>query len=216
MSSKNGLRSMALAAAGVAMLAFSGQAKAEEPAFLALSGGVYDVADSFTAGEFRAEYRFAEKHKLWVFTPFVGVMGTTDSAVYGYAGIGMDIFFGRRVVLTPNFAVGAYQVTHQLGAGVERDRVDGGHVAHDHAAHDDVASLDLGHDDPLRGDVQRLAQLDPALDTALDTQVFFAADASVDVNSAADDRETAWLSHGERGAVSRRHALTPRPCRRCP
>ena len=35
-------------------------------------------------------------------------MGTTDSAVYGYAGIGMDIFFGRRVVLTPNFAVGAY------------------------------------------------------------------------------------------------------------
>jgi len=107
-SSKNGLRSLVLAAAGFAALAFSGQAKAEEPAFLAISGGAYDVNDSFTAGEFRAEYRFAEKHKLWVFTPFIGVMGTTDSAVYGYAGIGMDIFFGRRVVLTPNFAVGAY------------------------------------------------------------------------------------------------------------
>ena len=80
MSSKNGLRSLVLAAAGFAALAFSGQAKAEEPAFLAISGGAYDVNDSFTAGEFRAEYRFAEKHKLWVFTPFIGVMGTTDSA----------------------------------------------------------------------------------------------------------------------------------------
>lgn len=108
MSSKNGLRSLALAAAGVAALVFSDPAKAEEPAFLALSGGTYDVNDSFTAGEFRAEYRLAERHKLWVFTPFIGVMGTTDSAVYGYAGIGMDVFFGRRVVLTPNFAVGAY------------------------------------------------------------------------------------------------------------
>lgn len=108
MSSKNGLRSLAFAVAGCAMLAVAGQAKADEPAFLALSGGVYDVADSFTAGEFRAEYRFAETHKLWVFTPFLGVMATTDSAVYGYAGIGMDIFFGRRFVLTPNFAVGAY------------------------------------------------------------------------------------------------------------
>ena len=108
MSSKNGLRPLVLAAAGFAALAVAGPAKAEEPAFLALSGGAYDVHDDFSAGEFRAEYRFSGAHKLWVFTPFLGVMATTDSAVYGYAGIGMDIFFGRRLVLTPNVAVGAY------------------------------------------------------------------------------------------------------------
>ena len=35
-------------------------------------------------------------------------MGTTDAAVYGYAGFMLDIYFGRHIVLTPNVAVGLY------------------------------------------------------------------------------------------------------------
>ena len=54
------------------------------------------------------EYRFSEANKIWIFTPFVGATATTDAATYGYAGVGVDIFFGNRWVLTPNFAAGIY------------------------------------------------------------------------------------------------------------
>ena len=35
-------------------------------------------------------------------------MATTDAAIYGYAGLMLDIYFGRRIVFTPNVAVGLY------------------------------------------------------------------------------------------------------------
>lgn len=92
------------------LVAYGGlqRAQAEEPAFLALSGGVYDAIDDDTAGEFRAEYRFAEADKLWLFTPFLGVMVTTDKAAYAYAGLGLDILLTERLILTPSVALGAY------------------------------------------------------------------------------------------------------------
>ena len=34
--------------------------------------------------------------------------GTSDGAIYGLGGILMDVFFGRRLVLTPSFGAGAY------------------------------------------------------------------------------------------------------------
>jgi hypothetical protein len=40
--------------------------------------------------------------------PWAGVEFTSDGAVYGVAGVLVDIFFGRRLVLTPSFGVGAY------------------------------------------------------------------------------------------------------------
>lgn len=91
-----------------ALLATALPAAAEEPSFVSFGAGYYDLFDDQGAGEARLEYRFAEKDKLFFFTPFVGVMATTDAATYGYAGVGIDIFFGPRVVLTPNFAVGLY------------------------------------------------------------------------------------------------------------
>lgn len=104
-----GVLSWAVAAVlGVGLVVSTDTAKAEEPAFLALSVGAYDMNDDSTAGEFRAEYRFSEANKLWIFTPFIGVMATTDKAVYGYAGLGVDIPLGQRVVLIPSAAVGAY------------------------------------------------------------------------------------------------------------
>ena len=91
-----------------AQTAAPANASAGEPAFVSFAAGYYDLNDDFGAGEARLEYRFSEANKLLFFTPFVGFMATTDAATYGYVGIGLDIFFGRRWVATPNFAVGLY------------------------------------------------------------------------------------------------------------
>lgn len=102
-------RFFALAVLGFfALLSMKPDARADEPDFLTLGVGVYDMFDDQTTAEFRAEYVFAEKHKLWWFTPFVGLTATAEAGTYAYAGIGIDIFFGRRFVITPNFAAGIY------------------------------------------------------------------------------------------------------------
>lgn len=79
----------------------------EDPAFLALGAGFFDINDNEEAAEFRIEYRSARR--LWIFKPFGGLMATSDAAVYGYGGILLDVFFGRRWVLTPSFAAGLYE-----------------------------------------------------------------------------------------------------------
>lgn len=95
-----------LAAAGDARA--QAQARDGEPAFLSVGLGYYDVLQDKNSAELRAEYRGAEDEKLWIFTPFVGFSATTDAATYGYFGLGIDLFFGRRWVVTPNGAFGAY------------------------------------------------------------------------------------------------------------
>lgn len=92
----------------VAVMFAAAPARSEEPAFLSLGAGYYDLFDDQGAGEARLEYRFGEENKIWLFTPFVGAMATTDAATYGYVGVGIDVFFGRRWVATPNFAAGLY------------------------------------------------------------------------------------------------------------
>lgn len=89
-------------------LAAPGQAVADDPDFLTFGAGYYDVLQTkHEAAEFRAEYR--SDVKLWIFKPFVGLMGTTDSAFYGYGGFLVDVYFGRRWVLTPSLAAGYYE-----------------------------------------------------------------------------------------------------------
>ncbi len=95
-------------AAIAAFIAMENVARAEEPAFLSVGAGIYDVNDSETTAEGRLEYRFSEANKLWHFSPFVGLMATAEGGTYGYGGVGFDIFFDDRWVLTPNFAVGLY------------------------------------------------------------------------------------------------------------
>tara|TARA_Y100001970_G_scaffold255815_1_gene332897 strand:- start:29358 stop:29864 length:507 start_codon:yes stop_codon:yes gene_type:complete len=86
----------------------AGPVVADEPGFLTLGVGDYDVyQNKHDAVELRAEYR-SEK-KIWVFKPLAGLMATTDSAFYGYGGVLVDVFFGRRWVLTPSFAAGYYE-----------------------------------------------------------------------------------------------------------
>ncbi len=79
----------------------------EDPPFLALGVGFFDINDNEEAAEFRIEYRSARR--LWIFKPFGGLMASSDAAIYGYGGILLDVFFGRRWVLTPSFAGGLYE-----------------------------------------------------------------------------------------------------------
>ncbi len=81
--------------------------RSDDPSLLTFGVGYYDINDNQDAVEFRAEWRF--KKLFWKIHPFVGIMGTTDSAVYGYGGIALDWFLGKSWVITPSFAAGAYR-----------------------------------------------------------------------------------------------------------
>lgn len=99
----------ALVALGFVVALSAQPALAEEgkdPSFIRFGGGYYDANDNMSAAEFHIEY--ISGSKWWVFNPFVGVMGTTDAAFYAYGGIRLDLFLGRRFVLTPSFAPGIY------------------------------------------------------------------------------------------------------------
>ena len=85
----------------------AGAARAGDPAFLAVSAGGFDVNDNETAGEFRIEYR--SDRKFLFLKPMIGAMLNTDGGIYGYGGINLDIFLGRRWVVMPNFAIGGYR-----------------------------------------------------------------------------------------------------------
>lgn len=92
---------------GIAAFGFTPQARAEDPAFLSLSTAYFDIIDGEHAGaSFWAEYR--DDHRFWIFKPLAGAMVATHGEMFGYAGVLVDIYFGRRWVLTPSFAPGLY------------------------------------------------------------------------------------------------------------
>lgn len=107
-------------AGATAVLAFCGMtvrdAAAEDPSFLTLSLGYFDVLhnhDEAIAGG--AEWM--SSRRLWIFQPLVGAMVTSERGLYGYAGFGTDFFFGKRWVLTPSVAIGAYSEGNGLDLG---------------------------------------------------------------------------------------------------
>ncbi len=85
-----------------------GRARADDPAFVSLGLGYHDInRRDDEAVDFRLEYRHGEK--LWIFKPWVGIEGTSEGAVYAAAGILVDVFLGRRVVVTGSFGGGYYE-----------------------------------------------------------------------------------------------------------
>jgi lipid A 3-O-deacylase len=95
--------------AGVAMLAglSSAPALADDPDFLSVGAGYFDFNRQKDKGaEFRLEYRSSKK--LWVFKPFAAAAYTSPGHGFVGAGVLIDIFLGRRVVLTPSFAPHLY------------------------------------------------------------------------------------------------------------
>ena len=79
---------------------------ADDPAYLEIQGGSFDINHAHTAAfglEYRSDYKL-----LWILKPMVGGMATTRGAVYGYAGLAIDLHLGQHVVLTGSEAIGAY------------------------------------------------------------------------------------------------------------
>lgn len=111
---------LALAVLGAAFAVPVAPARADDPAFVTFAGGWFDMnRQKEQAGEFRLEYRHDKK--FWLFKPFVGAMGTTEGATYAYAGVLIDVYLGRRWVVTPSFAPGYYRRGdgYDLGHAVE-------------------------------------------------------------------------------------------------
>lgn len=87
--------------------AAAADSRGDDPAFWSFSAGWFDVnKQKNEAFEGRIEYR--SDYKFWGFKPFGGLMATSDKAVHAFAGIWMDLYFGRRWVLSPSFAPGYY------------------------------------------------------------------------------------------------------------
>ena len=85
-----------------------GGVRADDPSFLTLGLGYFDMnKQDNEAVDFRLEYRHGQK--FWIFKPWIGVEATSDGAVYGAAGVLIDVFLGNRVVLTPSFGAGYYE-----------------------------------------------------------------------------------------------------------
>ena len=86
---------------------------------VAFGGGAFDVLPDNKKPGFGAtglalsEYRFGDV--LWIVAPFVGVLGTGKRAFYGYGGLGFDINFFDKWVVTPTAAVGYF--SH--GSGID-------------------------------------------------------------------------------------------------
>lgn len=111
-----------LAAAWLALSATSASAqliRSDEPDFLVLGAGAFDLLDDMTAAEFDAQFRL--NTRLWIFRPQVGLFVTTDSAFYAHAGIYTDLHLADRVVLSPSFSVGGFHEGDgkDLGGAVE-------------------------------------------------------------------------------------------------
>lgn len=80
-------------------------AMADDPAFISIGAGAYDWNRQKDQGvEARIEYRHDKKY-LGFFKPFVALAGTNSSSSFFVgAGILMDLYFGKRFVVTPSFA----------------------------------------------------------------------------------------------------------------
>lgn len=80
-------------------------AYADDPAFVSVGAGSYDWNRQKDQGvEVRLEYRHDDKI-LGPLKPFVALAGANSSSSFFVgAGVLMDIYFGKRMVLTPSFA----------------------------------------------------------------------------------------------------------------
>lgn len=94
------------ALASAAIAAWSPSAHADDPAFLSIGGGTYDWNRKKDEGiEVRMEYRH-DKKIFDLVKPFVAaaVSKNDSTQVFLGAGILMDIYLGKRFVVTPSFA----------------------------------------------------------------------------------------------------------------
>lgn len=76
---------------------------ADDPDYLTLSAGWFDFnRQKDDGGEFRLEYR--SHLKLWELKPFATLAVASNGMTFIGAGVLMDIYLGRRWVVTPSLA----------------------------------------------------------------------------------------------------------------
>lgn len=97
------VRHLMAAALGAALVFTAATARAEEPAFVTLGLGEYDIFHNDQAGDFMLEYR---ADRWWIIHPKLGLEFTTDGAFFAYGGFNFDIPMGNHFVLTLGSAVG--------------------------------------------------------------------------------------------------------------
>lgn len=90
-----------------ACLAFSASGAYAESEYVSLSAGVFDIDDQAETAHFGLEYRgMPFYHGL---LPIAGVAANVDGGLYGYAGLNWDITVHPNWIVTPTFAVAAYE-----------------------------------------------------------------------------------------------------------
>ena len=93
----------------------------DDPSLLSFGVGWWDlVAGDDDQADFRLEYRHGQRF-LHIVKPWAGLEVTTAGAVWGGAGLLVDIYFGRRIVLTGSTGVGGFYEGDgkDLGSAVE-------------------------------------------------------------------------------------------------
>ena len=110
-ATRPGLMTAALAAtlSFLALLApATARAASDDPAFLSFGAGAFDWNRQKDDGaEFRLEYR-SDKKYLGALKPFAAAAASSTGNYFAGAGMLMDVYFGRRIVLTPSFAPHLY------------------------------------------------------------------------------------------------------------
>lgn len=77
------------------------------PYLLNLGVGIFDVIQNPHNLLLQVEFRSFMKNFSYA-RPLFGIMGTDKASFYVYGGMALDIFLGKKVVLTPSFAPGIY------------------------------------------------------------------------------------------------------------
>jgi len=91
---------------GALLLMASPPAVADDPAFLSVGMGYYDIFDDDNAAELRVDYR--SNLKFLFVKPFAGAVVTSDGAFFPSAGLYSDFYFGRRIVISLSSGAGYY------------------------------------------------------------------------------------------------------------
>ena len=85
------------------------QEKKGDPSFVAVGAGSFDFNRKKDDGlELRIEYRSGQKFMDTIFKPFGAVGYSPNDHIFFGGGLLVDMFFGRRYVLTPSFGPHIY------------------------------------------------------------------------------------------------------------
>lgn len=139
-----------------APLLFAGPALAEDdPSFLSLGGGWWDlIAQDDNQADFRLEYRHGQRF-LEIVKPWAGLEVTTAGGVWAGGGLLVDIYLGRRFVLTGSTGVGGFYEGDgkDLGSPIEfRSTIEVGYRFDDRSrlslAFGHLSNAGIGDDNP--------------------------------------------------------------------